>query len=492
MTNLYTRERYYANGKKASVLPTSSTKTLTMNSWFIAQIDNGSGSGTISFNLSVDHPEQVFTFTESWSYIYKSGGRYYFDRQGVLLGELLQNVFPEIFALCVQDLKDRNTTEDVPVESYSEFKSGNIKDVVTKNFKMRQAAGQIINSPMEKTTVEFTGSSSQPVTPITYSDPVVTHNGNTGSRIVVERTITGSLPVGSREFIDSLTLRASQHSVMSTQNAINSAYGNINVGKLQALVSLGEAKSTIDHLKVTFARFLSLVRAIRSGKWNTLAPRTFRKLRRNPKMTIYELMEEAWWEARYAWRPLLIDAQNVYELIKGDKALSVRQTFRGKDEDGSSTSYDYSTVIAGTPCTVTALVTISQVARGGVLCQASSSVGLEDELSITNIVDAAVELVPFSFILQWFINLGGLLYTLRPNGSYRELAKWDSIAVQVATVGSVTYTDSDGQENSVSFRHTYDYYQRSTGSTSTLFSIDLNLDLFKIVDLVSLARRLTR
>lgn len=491
MSELYTRDRIYSRKNDIEVPWGGNTTTKIMNSWYIVSLHHPTGTGYIEFNLGVGHPLLRFVITPDWEHlvVYRSG-KYYINRNGVLMGEFLESLFPDRLQLAIERFK----LEFEPIEEtaviYTDYVEQNIKDVPTKHYKSRVAAGEIINSPMMKTKEHFSTPESLSV-PISFSEPILNHHGgNIQTSITITRIVTPVVPVGDQAFIDNLRSTVLSLDRILPTNAVNSAYGNINQSKLAALVTLGESKTTIRHLALTFSRLLSIVRAIKTGKWKSLAPKTYAKFKRNKRLTIFELVEEAWWEARYAWRPLLIDAQNAHDLIVGKRSLTPRMTFRGQDESASSDALSYTTVIGGELCTVEATIAVNQKARAGVLCQANATLGLDDELGLTNLFDAAVELTPYSFIVQWFINLGGLLYALRPDGSFDIVASWLSVHRQVNLIGNVSWTNSNQELKSIPFQYEYSDYYRSPGATATLFSIDLKLDLFKITDLLSLARRL--
>jgi hypothetical protein len=268
----------------------------------------------------------------------------------------------------------------------------------------------------------------------------------------------------------------------------------VNVADLQALVMAGEGRQTIQHLTSVFNRFVSLVRNLRKGKWQNIAPKTYKRLRHlsktgNRDKAIRQLFDEAWLEARYAWRPLICDAQAAVNLLRGDKPLSPRQTFRGYD--GESNSMPYSSIVTahGNTYEITGAFHIVDSVRAGVLCEARvGSIGLGQQVSITNVVDAAVDLIPFSFVLQWFVNLGGLLYRLRPNGSYEVRGAWVA-RHQVATLAAdVKVTAQDGSIQNTRFTCVKTRTDREPGATPTLFSIDINLNLAKLIDLVAILR----
>lgn len=419
------------------------------------------------------------------------------DKNGSYL-EWIQRYFSEDLEAAIAFFADKGLQNPpASVRCATSTGSSTITDISTSGFKKISRNGGIVNNPMRKHGIEIQIDAGEPGEP-SYSDKTVYDHADRQQRNFwyrTERTWAPSVPFGAPGIYRAIGEIVSQsHYLMPTQNAVNSAYGNINVGDLQALVFAGEGRETISHLTTVLSRFTKIAKAIRTGRWHTIAPKTYRKWRQGntqgKTMSIYNLIEEAWMEARYAWRPLIMDANAAINLLKGQRSLTPRQTFRGKDETSDSTSGNTSVSVHGFDFEIEYTASSTSQARAGVLCEARSSIGLGQELGLFNVVDAAVELIPYSFIFQWFVNIGGLLNSLRPSGSYDVIASWETQVSNASCSGMIHARQDGNLIKSVPFLANSDVRNRETGATSTLFSIDLNIDLYKIADLTAILRGL--
>lgn len=379
-----------------------------------------------------------------------------------------------------------------------------MKDVKTIGFKRLSSQGAVVNNPMEKRSININlphSDRSSVVDNLTTEGVFQSgsySNGNGTYYIIIKGTARASAPLSSSVLMDRLEVsmaKVGNTAFANAQNAVNSAYGNINVSDLQALVVAGEGRETLLLMHQTMSRFIKIVRAFKSGNWAKIAPLTLRNFRsaklKNKAAKLADFSSDAWLEARYAWRPLISDAQAAFALLNGKKSLMPRQTFRGFESANSNFEFTDTFAAHGFTYTVNATVTCNQNVRAGVLCQAELT-DYVNELSLTNLVDAAWDLVPFSFVVDWFVNLGGLLFHLRPSGGYEVKAAWVTTVTTVDVAGSITVLSPSGAIESNQFTVTKQHSVREPGATPTLFSIDLNLDLSKIVDSIALLRKLSK
>ncbi len=184
-----------------------------------------------------------------------------------------------------------------------------------------------------------------------------------------------------------------------TTKALNSIAGKgAEVGN-----ALGELKTTVDQLANTAIRGAHFIRAIKRRRWKQAAdilgiprPQSIKLFRGKPQADI-------WLEYVYGWRPL---AQTMYD-IHDTFAAAVNRVSNLVEGNGSRTvagehDFQYDSKhwkgswVGQVRCTLKASVTNPQLS-------------LINQLGLTNPVGIAWELVPFSFVVDWFLPVGNTL-----------------------------------------------------------------------------------
>lgn len=374
-------------------------------------------------------------------------------------------------------------------------------DVVTKGYNKRRKQGELIFSPMDshKLEISITGNSSTAPANASFTNYEF-GSGSNGDGVYYARyefTAPPTTPLDSLYIQNAIEKALPAPYDINVQDAINNAFGNINVGQLQALVMAGEGRETLRHLAHTFRRFVGIFRALKKGRWSRLAPRTLRKYRRQrgykKALALLDFFGEAWMEARYAWRPLLIDAHHAIKLLQGKGLLTPRQTFRGYNfYDDSSYQNFFVQNELGQHVQVYGQLVHSTLANAGVLCEATTEIPSLAQVSGLNLADAAWDLIPFSFVVDWFLNIGGLLYNLRPSGSYKVRGQWVTVTDTATFAGSLTVVHGDGTQEVAHFQCNRVSKTRTIGQPETLFSLRLDLDFAKIIDSLVILRNLRR
>lgn len=376
-------------------------------------------------------------------------------------------------------------------------------DVVVLNFKERSAAGEIFNNPMsssskiedwqlatfDRNEVNITGNGGATQKYVGFSG-TYWHHGWMAN-------VVGTVPT-----IDTTRVE---------QLAITKAYADRNSTDFSAYVALGEAKSTIEWFISIFTRALSFYRNWK--KKLTKAENLLRNSKGKAARSAYEDLENLRMEYRYAVVPLAADMEGIANALHGIK-LSPRQTFRGYAQDSVSATLPIngrsSTVSGGLHfVNLNGYYTYEKKVecRAGVLTEIDFSVfgNLSRKLGFTQSVAAAYDLLPLSFILNWFINMGDFLLAWQPNAGVSDLAAWrkttTTITESMTLGGSGTYERSyDGGTANQTSKFSGQAWQRSTvtvdrgptGIASTAIRFDVNLDFFKILDLITIARNLAR
>jgi hypothetical protein len=242
---------------------------------------------------------------------------------------------------------------------------------------------------------------------------------------------------------------------------VQAAVAKIYSQGFDALTFIGELRSLVKMLTKILARWLDL---LSSGRF-----------------------EDLWLEGRYGWRPLIYDIRDFENALNNLSS----EVARYKERVGTTRSTSDTVVTnanwSGDTIAATYFVNEEISVRGNVVMDIAPPRFKFDPIS------TAWELVPFSFVVDWLIDISTWLSSLHglaiSKGSTAALGYKISKVVQLNSLEQVASTTN--------FRRTF---VKKTDSTSGYWlvqrvpmaipykppSIDLNIDYLKIIDLVSL------
>lgn len=386
-------------------------------------------------------------------------------------------------------------------ETYEEM-----TDVVTPRYKQISANGGIVNSPMSK------------VKTITrdnlcyykylyswekwYELPPPDDPGQWGT---FYHAYEGVFP--SSDYLDvanDLPQLPSYDEQAKIDQAVAKAWAATDVTELQSLVTLAEGKKTVLSLISIFTRLIKILKKIKrldiKGLMNELSAKE---------------LSDRYMELRYALRPLVYEVKGVAAALQTEAGTKPnRLTFRGittyQDDDVS---------------TVTIPVTYSNFAgvwdydivrttkwernisvRAGVLTQLEQLNSL-NIWGMTQPVESLWELVPFSFVVDWFFNVGDVLSAWTPNYGLKALASWYVVEKREYQFLSETHTncettDTTEDHNPLEYQRTMSnlWYDLTTISKvrvpnpqrPILPTWNMRLDTWKLTDLVIIAKKVWR
>lgn len=407
---------------------------------------------------------------------------------GVYTGYMIltDNVRRLVIADAFQRLSPNLTYSDVVTPTSNEAEV--MTDTVTPNFRKRVNAGEIIINPMEKVYDFFT------VMPKAFqrNSYTVSYRGGSASgsdpklRLHTFRTVVSV--AGALATLDQTAIpvpKSRDHTV--ELDAIANVYSKIQSAELDVALMAAEGKETLEFITKYIKKALKIIRLATNRKTLAqVAKRTWRRLRSRKRDYEWEAdgIAEAWLEVRYALRPLLYDIADAVEYFKeGSKRTGKRTTFR------SNVVSEYSNTDTKVASSVTSVYnyTVQTVARAGCIAERRLTSKFAD-LGFLNLAGVVWEKVKFSFLLDWIINISGLLYTLNPSGTWSPLGAWVKVTQTVTFNGTVTYDSLDGTSISVPFVGRRQSTHRSAVSGPPLTFISVNLDTFKLLDLIALAR----
>lgn len=303
-------------------------------------------------------------------------------------------------------------------------------DIVTPMFSIRSNAGEIINNPFTKVvdTYDFGG-----------TGPIVKYIGSISpwpvGTIDLATHTTNQLHANARFVLDSgwdgwqIAIPPSIVDVDSLQRkAKTTALSLVDASVATSLVSIGQLKQTILSL-------ISPLSAIRSylSRWNV---NSAGKLMRKSGDGFVLASANEYLAFYYGLIPLVNDVKNLMAVANATiSANQKRATARGS-ATGTKTTIENvfgnrtSNINSYIDTRFTRIDTV--VAKSGILYVPTvdtlqKSLGLR----LSDVPFALFDLVPWSFLVDYFINLGSLIQALSPRVGVTYLACWDTVNYQM-------------------------------------------------------------
>jgi len=297
-------------------------------------------------------------------------------------------------------------------------------DVVTENFEYKKRHGEIINSPMERTvTVYRQGVMSVNRSCINRSgtSPNYYYSGyrQNGSSVIGNKDSNGTWPLPPEPQLSSLDNLIAE--------VVTDMWSKVSVKQNDTLASVGEMRETVSSLVSIFVRVIEIYRDIRKLRFDEVYRKTLSK----------KALAEYYMFYRYALRPLVFEAQNYVDVIC-NKTLLKRQTYRSFRTLDAEETYNNVTLFASSAGTLigSQRATRNVEIRGGVLCTLDITNNL-GRWGITEPLEGIWELIPFSFIIDWFFNIGKFIASWTPNFGITKLASWITVTDMVTLVSTV-------------------------------------------------------
>lgn len=381
-------------------------------------------------------------------------------------------------------------------EDYGEGKvTENTVDVVTPNFPKLMKEGRIINNPFTKTTINWTNPHPGNIEHIYKKvngllcylhSPSQTHDK---MYKMFGYKYIGGYNTPAWLTMDTALRAAKRQNVIDL--AVTQANANVDTSEMLALASAAESRKTIESMRNILGRVLKIARNVRklnfSAIRNELSPKE---------------LSQRYMEARYAIRPLIYDAAGVANAFSKARGYE-RQTFRGYADDSYSTSDTVTGVTSfgmlKTNWSRTLDYTVS--ARAGVLC----NVRIDDltTFGIDKLAESAWELVPFSFIVDWFANVGDTIAALTPDAGVTQLASWVTVSERLFTAQTTTgytttsvasgYVDVSVSLPNTTWSREELVLQRIVDPEISIWpAVALHLDGYKLTDLGLILRQVLR
>lgn len=202
------------------------------------------------------------------------------------------------------------------------------------------------------------------------------------------------------------------------------AMAGIEEPDVMGLVELAELKKTAKMIPDMVARAQDLLR--------TLA--RHRRYRKSSARNILEYVGSQYLGARYGITPLIGTLNDLTRSIADDTIRRPKRlTSRGFSDTGQygSSWADKDGGCTGTYlCKYTGQKYLSSSVRAGVLYEHTLSFD-KYGLSIQQLPSAAWELLPYSFVADWFLNAGDFIAAVTPKAGVRVLSSWTTVETRV-------------------------------------------------------------
>jgi len=388
---------------------------------------------------------------------------------------------------------DGLTVKSVETGFCQEYSAREMDDIVTPNFTKIQKTGGIVNNPMSSISSVITER------PITFDCHQRFYLPSTGSTLSLDRFI-GTRPVTDYAAGYPLLVPVAGETVASLSNkAITQAFADIGNDKMLGLATLAEANQSVQGLLWLLRKAAKIAKSVKKMQ-----------LKQLKREITWKELQEVYMNARYNLRPLAYDIEAIIDIIENGIEKPERQTFRGFATDVQSVTEETSQVVFNPwglafPIGIKKVSTRTTTARAGVLTQAGRNTMVQT-MGLDKIVETAWDLTPYSFILDWFANVGQTISSWTPVAGFKTLTSWvvtnETTTQSVKCLGLGTYDSpfirgTGLVEDLGSSISEADYFASTVTKTRIpnyqrpIFpSFDINLDPLKLLDLAIIGKNI--
>jgi len=183
-------------------------------------------------------------------------------------------------------------------------------------------------------------------------------------------------------------------------------------------------------------------------------------------------LSSAYLAVRYGLLPLMKDIQHVVKELKGFSE-EVTRTSRGAVSVSQTDSSTFSSTFMGTVGGLSTKHSVSDVVVVRAMSMDSYWADLQTRmgLSLTDLATVAWELLPFSFVIDWFVNIGDVINSIVPRAGLRNIGSTLTVKretiVQCYGSADLTLAPTWGGESSLSgfCKESYYAHDRVVGLT---------------------------
>lgn len=350
-------------------------------------------------------------------------------------------------------------TSSGTIDTLQSGQTKTMTDVIVPDFHSRQKSGEIFNNPMTSIVTEPSYES--------HFRAVRKKNSSGG---IADWDIPPQPQMYWFEPIPEDLGLPNLRSLAGTQ-----ALASVMEPDVMSLVEIAEAKST-------FRLMRKPVEGLHKEITRISRTRGFKKF----SGPIGSFIASNWLKYRYGIMPLVFSVQDLWTLATKDKA-SKRMTARGYASDkytidGSVTTSVRDEYQSKVTFERTHFTDVDYSVRAGILYEWDFQWLLQSGLSYREVPSALWELVPYSFVVDWFANTSDVIRALTPMQGIKYLSKWttEKTAITQRTEYEGTFSGITGWtvlvEPSLTGRRTVTTIERKpgihVGLTSKLSQID--------------------
>lgn len=268
-----------------------------------------------------------------------------------------------------------------------------------------------------------------PLNPVTISEITETRIPGTGETF---GTWNGSCflqrDIGPQFFLRSLSVALPPVDEDLVDTVVTNAIANAKAATFDALTFAAELRQTTRLVGSNYNRIT---------RFAEKAAKTARRFARG-KREILSLFSQLWLEYQFGWKPLIHDTQDALRAFRRTLAAGeLKEGFSRVNVDMSDSDV---VITAGSGFTIvdTSTLTGSRIYRGkayGLVTGNGASYG-------SDILVTGYEIIPYSFLVDYFINIGGWLQAITPFSGAKMLGSQCSIkdTYTLETEMSITYS----------------------------------------------------
>lgn len=376
------------------------------------------------------------------------------------------------------------------VETYTK----SMTDQLTPGFFRLKASNAILPvNAMQKSGRRLTFKYGETVTVDTMWLPYVSNFRIAGSGLVYGTAWNRTIPTALPTFSDSIPSEAECNSI-----AID-AVANARQKLFDGLTFLAELEKTSQMFKEVVSRYTE--RCLVVDKHARVA---FKTLKRGSSpirsgTTFAGVFADTWMEYRYGWTPLAFDIKALYAQVLELEAMFHR--VKGKADSDTTTVDETVTTTSGNGVHVG-----ESYITGGSYWRCETSRGLEYTISASALIELSTmfrvttdpillgfEMIPYSWMADWILNVGNLIKTFSPF-ALGDLKSSSVVVTKTAYIRSTLVKPDYGRWYLHCATHTPAYgavefqqTQRMPWTPTFAFDLRLELNIYRILDLVSLS-----
>jgi hypothetical protein len=325
-----------------------------------------------------------------------------------------------------------------------EGKQKDTLDVSTPKYRQRSLRGDIINNPYRSTIIEHKvqsiGSWSIDRIAACTGTNFKSSLGTNFRQQMTAVGLMGLVPYAHDSFMELAQLAGTR------------AWANVQKPQLSGLVEMAQLGKSIALIRATSKRISSLLDNAKRRKLNS----------KRRKATLGEYLAGDWLSYRYGFSTLVYAMEDAFEAVAAPR-VGKRQTARGNSASGVITSSDVQTSSDSFfDFELTRTNTISREVRSGVLYTSEFTTANRYGFGVSDIPSTLWELFPYSFVADWFVNVGDYIRAMTPKAGVRVLSEWTT---------TKDYSEQKGELASLPTQSSQYTYGGSCGGTYTIQTV---------------------